>query len=320
MQEIIENILKSGEWVAIVLSLDLFSSIKNILKNYALDKTNREEFILDDDSVSFIRININRDKLSVCIKPKVIRKFLDVIGKNVSKEDFDNISRNLAVVKINSFFNDSVPLSAKFSNFYRNPDHSIYYSFSYALSHELLHAASSLPYVDGYSLVGFDHCMFVNNSWNEIGRGINEGYTELLASRYFNHNLVCGYYELVKIVKLLECFFEDPKDMQHLYFNANLLGVIKQLEKYATHEEALQIITETDKLCNYNNNLTLGLILSTKLQVELYQIFSRCDDREKVEEFRKKVCSNLIVSAILNGKKFKLERDNPYNSTFDKKK
>lgn len=320
MQEIIENILKSGEWVAIVLSLDLFSGIKNIFKNYTLDKTNREKFVLDDNSVEFIRNNSNRDNLSACNRPDVIKKFLDVIGKNVSKEDFDNISRNLAVVKINNLFNKIPSLPIKSPNFYRNTSHSIYYLFPCILSHELLHAASSLPYVDGYSLVGFNHCMFVNNSWNEIGRGINEGYTELLAARYFNHNTVLGYFELTKIANLLEYFFEDPKDMQHLYFNASLSGVINQLEKYATHEEALQIITDADKLYNYSNNIALSIVASTKLQIKLYQIFSRCNDKEKVEKFRKKVCSNPIASAILNGKKFKLEKENPYNSTLDKKK
>ena len=53
---------------------------------------------------------------------------------------------------------------------------------------------------------------------------------------------------------------------------------------------------------------------SIKTQLTLYNWFiTHCKDQGKIKQFRDLVCENVIVSAIINSREYKLNREDSYN-------
>ena len=116
--------------------------------------------------------------------------------------------------------------------------------------HELFHMASSI-YKDGIEYSGF--CQINKKMGTNIGVGINEGYTELLAERYFGERdtRITNSYQYQKfIVKQLEKIVGEEK-MESLYFNSNLKGLIEELSQYDSEEEIMKFISNTDFLVKH---------------------------------------------------------------------
>ena len=182
------------------------------------------------------------------------------------------------------------------------------------LGHEFLHLASS--YYDSKNdevYTGFEQS---NNEFT-IGTGLNEGYTELLASRIFNiNNRIQSYKQLVQISSLLELFFNDPKDMEKLYFNCNLYGFVKHMNKYANNNSIIKLLLEMD---NIYTHLTLNpanpyiLYKTIKIQYKLYKWFiTNTNDKEKIKKFESIISENKIIALLLNRCKMKLHKNSPY--------
>lgn len=182
----------------------------------------------------------------------------------------------------------------------------IIYSVDTSLGPEFLHLASS--YYDKENKTAF--CGFRQKS---IGSGINEGYTELLASRIYNEdNKITAYYEEVKIAKLLEFFFDNPKDIENLYFNCNLSGLISYLENYAERSEIIKILLDID----YINSLStsIGNLSSISkyldIQITLYNWFvAKNKDSEKLQQFKELIFEDKMILFIINNPKFKLYKE-----------
>ncbi len=91
--------------------------------------------------------------------------------------------------------------------------------------HELFHMSSSVV-KEKKKYSGFHQTDFKTN----LGREINEGYTELLTNRYFpslNLSSIAYQYEAF-VAERLEQIVGREK-MQSLYLNANLKGLIDEL-------------------------------------------------------------------------------------------
>ena len=73
------------------------------------------------------------------------------------------------------------------------------------LYHELLHAASS---DFTYNVSGFNIYL---ESGESLGKGLNEGYTELLNKRFFDKKSK-SYIRLQKLAELIELFYENKED------------------------------------------------------------------------------------------------------------
>ena len=81
-----------------------------------------------------------------------------------------------------------------------------------------------------------------------VGRGINEGYTEILRERYFDIDLrETGYLYEYQMTKILELIIGAEK-MEHIYFKGNLLILIRELSNYCSLEEAKQFIDDMDRM------------------------------------------------------------------------
>lgn len=118
------------------------------------------------------------------------------------------------------------------------------------LFHELLHMASTVI-KNGVRYTGFCQKR-IKNGISIIGKGLNEGYTQLLTEKYCGGPNVCGpsYKQTLKIMGFLEKVIGEER-VQRLYFKADLPGLIKEMGKYASKEEIARFISGTDFIYGY---------------------------------------------------------------------
>lgn len=221
-------------------------------------------------------VNREIDIESICAKEfgdKILR-FIKVIIENFNPEVLNNFYNNLKTIKVSS-------KSLVLRNFLLhtnavgtyNPKHNeiaiATETDDTTITHELLHMASSF-YKDKMSRSGFNQ--FYSKGLLNIGNGINEGYTELLNQRYFGgteyplgiRRSISTYGYLKLITEKLEQIVGKEK-MENLYFSANLKGLIQELNKYASEEEIMKFITDTDFIIKYLSNKRPSLIENQSL-------------------------------------------------------
>jgi hypothetical protein len=185
------------------------------------------------------------------------------------------------------------------------------------LGHEILHPASS--YYDRIQGIVFMGFMQMNNA-TRIGRGLTEGYTEFKASDVFN-NPVHSYFWLVNIAKLIELFFDDPKKLETLYFQMDLPGLIKYLQKFATTEEIVNLIVDIDRIDDYDQCFNpLRTLSYIRVQLELYKWFTNSNiSSNKHQAFTNILCKNYLTKTLINNNIYKTYCDN-YKNHYDKQK
>lgn len=168
-------------------------------------------------------------------------EWVKITYKNISKENYRgvyNVGKNKLVI-------------------YKNKSNVTIY-------HELFHLASTntthKDYSTGFSFLSKDMA---------LGDTLNEGYTELLATRYFNkecyEKLNFGDHNFESRVALNLEKIVGMEKMQSLYMNSNLKGLIKELEQYYTTNEIEQFLTNLDVITLYTNNLILPDIINDEL-------------------------------------------------------
>lgn len=159
-----------------------------------------------------------------------------------------------------------------------------------------------------------------NNKKINIGVGLAEGYTELLASRMHHNNKFIIYKKCKQLAEIFEYFFDNPKDMENYYFNHNLPGFIKYMEQFASREEIIKIIVEID-IINCDNLDITTTYYYTKIQLKLYNWFKEKNDNpDKLQKLENLICKNKIAAIVIKNEKIKLCKENPYNNEQDKQK
>lgn len=185
--------------------------------------------------------------------------------------------------------------------------------------HELMHTSSSYIAEDGTVMSGFRQFMALVK---DIGRGLNEGYTELLTERYFFDQCDLDTYGI------LVCFAKDiesivgKEQMEKLYFSASLYGLKEEIIKYTTEEEFIQFLEDLDWL--YYNENGEGLELITRFQrmgnfVYLTYI-KKCRRLLNIGQISMEECKNRINRVIWNVKYVYYENGNATIWKCDKKK
>lgn len=181
------------------------------------------------------------------------------------------------------------------------------------LGHEMLHMAS---YMYNEQTDTYHNGFMQQKGQAKIAYGLNEGYTELLTSRMFNNGKVSGYPRLVRIVKLLEDFFPNPQIVSHYYFTCNLPAFIHNLERYCTKTEIKEILLGLDELYEYEYTASnpIAAIKETQLATKIYSIYERnfATNQQRVKAFQTKASENKLTAVAISGKKFKLQRTNPF--------
>lgn len=132
------------------------------------------------------------------------------------------------------------------------------------IDHELFHMASTY-YRENDDMVfsGFNQ-----HGKIQIAEGINEGYTQLLTERYFGESkpLLQAYKYEKSMAEKLEMIVGQEK-MQSLYLNANLQGLVQELNQYEEENVIMQFFADIDFLQKYLDDKHLlptqkGMIIS----------------------------------------------------------
>ena len=140
----------------------------------------------------------------------------------------------------------------------KNIDDSIY--------HELFHVFTTYKKNILSTVSGFNY----TNIHTDIARSLNEGYTDLLANRYFDS--VVSYMIEANIARKTEIILSE-KNMENFYASNNLYAIIKFLSKFSSEEEAIAFISSTDKLSIYRNNIKKSIQIMNILSNYLVDVY-----------------------------------------------
>ncbi len=110
-------------------------------------------------------------------------------------------------------------------------------------NHEMLHMATSF-YDSGNEIAYTGFCQ--EKRRYALGYSINEGYTELQNLRIFYDEDNDAEYEYDMIIAFLIERIVGRTKMERLFFNADLLGLAKELIRYYEGREAVKFITYLD--------------------------------------------------------------------------
>ncbi len=241
---------------------------KKVFLNYKLVK----DFKVKEDisvvlppQLKFNKNEIDKEKIDK-IKNVYLHKFYEVITKNFNSNQLNLMYNNLSNFKIfESNFLLLIVSSVKLTlvgGFYSPkmncavvPSNLLFLdeeSTITAFYHELFHMASS--YKDANNKIIYSGFSQIKKR-KTIGIGLNEGYTQLMAERYFNEcNIEQRMSPAYKICRDISICLEKiiGKDcMENLYLSANLNGLISELLKYDSKEKILEFITSCDFIIRY---------------------------------------------------------------------
>lgn len=257
--------------VGIGMNIDLIKKIK-------AEKANKQvrKFIADCKKESVVKkIDINKylkyGDLNEFIKI-FNNTFEETIG-NDRKKTFNKNIKKLKIYQVPGKFELNKkdtggtyePLKNRITIYGNDND---YFEMSEKLMHELLHLASNKAngLIDGLTI----STAYEKGGYFVTGNGLNEGYTELLNSRYFaRQNNSTGYNQEMVIAAGIEKIVGKDK-MLDAYFKYSLIDVLNELEEYyGDHEYYLNLIKQID-------------------------LFNRLNDSCKRKELYKKIKSNII--------------------------
>ena len=195
---------------------------------------------------------INKCKIATLKFKKEILKFIKVIFENFKEDDLINFYNNIngLTIRIKDYKFENFLLRESAIAKYLVRENSININelnIDLGIYHELFHMASTVL-KNNNCYTGFYQILKDKKIY--IGKGLNEGYTELLACRYFMQKEIVAYQYEVNIAEQLEKIIGIDK-MQSLYLNANLYGLIQELKKYNTEEEIMKFLSDTDFLQTY---------------------------------------------------------------------
>lgn len=219
----------------------------------------------------------------------LIYEILTKLSFEVSPESMQIIKNNLMSVNDKSNYFDSLQQKYFESLGTYSGDHNIRVNKLFFLkansslrrqiiSHELMHAASGYKY---QNISGAGFCQS-----NGIGRGINEGYTDLISQRYFSQEIQETSYTYHKIISAITELVIGKQKMLDLYFHGNLKGLITELSKYQPEEKATQFILDLDTILGLKKNKYLKaddmlITLLNRVSIFLYDSFSNKMNQNK---------------------------------------
>lgn len=212
--------------------------------------------------------------IKVSIPPQFKRRYNDIVLNKINNQKFKEAALEFSKVLIENFpeetltnfYNNLNELTIKKNKLisltgavgcYSSLSNSITILDSSSIYHELFHMASrSYNKKDGSLYVGFRqrNIKLSKIFYNEIGRGLNEGYTELLAHRYFDNKAYSSYDFETDIARKLEMIIGQDK-MTELYLRGDLAGLIAELKIYMPENDIIKFITRLDLITGYDSKL-----------------------------------------------------------------
>lgn len=261
---------------------------------------------LSDISVSFISLydefidyllenkKINRSKISKPTKlgekiidnnlskirfSEFIKYFEYVIRNRFPEEILHNFDDNLSDLRIYSTYfqlADIMKKQSKYAGKYSATKNIIVINFKdkdlfYSIYHELFHMASTNKMITDRIQTGF----FVYKNGFKTGNGLNEGYTDLLAHRYFGDvGSIIGYPLECQYAKVLEQIVGQEK-MEKYYMTSNPGALVRELGKYDSEDNILYFIRAIDNIYNPDDNIIVKRSIIENITKSLIQWYIR---------------------------------------------
>ena len=258
--------------------------INDVISLLSIANKRKDNLRCSEIYVPYFTDNKPISKLKIdCERLNCLAKYLKILDDKLTDCEKRTLHENLQTLKVckKNFFSLSFH-----DGLYIPKENKILVATIDSLGHELLHMSSTKVLPQDIYLIGY---RYINRNANiDIGNGLNEGYTELLATRYFGcSTLPFENKENVQIARLLECFFDNPQYMRYLYFNHDLNGFIDYMTTFAEKEEVIQLLIEIDELNDLNKLITpLYLMKSRLIQEKLNEWFkSKVTERERINKF-----------------------------------
>lgn len=313
-------------------------SLKFMFPTTIIDSMNKIYSIKKDESLSNLSaIDIppvlkytfkEVNKIKKGIYDKGLLNFYNTITNGIENYNFPYMHENLKTLKIYPIYiRNPRFLRRKVAAYYNCIKNIVRYTKAVkdkVLPHELFHMASTVKRPsDGSIFSGFSQSTNRGN-YELLGRGINEGYTQLLTERYFNVG-----YKVYSIESLIASKLENiigKENMEKMYFDANLKGLTYELSKYMDEKSIIiflyavdclgELYSQTDinqdfswiKKAYYYVVEFLMNIKAQKIKEEETNFkFAKRELREFVEEFQYKIVNKQTNEEVILLDQFVIE-------------
>lgn len=220
----------------------VYYASKKAVNSYALHREQKPKNINMVSLPPELKKEYSNNDISVMVNEEFresVYKFAEVMVQNFSMNDLTNFYNNIKTLKVSygEFISEGT------TGIYRSDENKIVLDedqVDISIYHELFHMSSSIL-KDEITYSGFHQ---YSPKLGNLGRGINEGYTELLSRRYFVGDSSSYEYQFVIVNKLEELIGKEK--MGNLYLNANLFGLIQELKQYSSEEDIMKFISSVD--------------------------------------------------------------------------
>ncbi len=256
------------------VTITLFFAINSIKDGIRLKKdfdTKNIQKVLMTPEVSQKHFDVDKNRISNFKNKLACLEAIIKITKNIQEDNLKNFYNNIN--ELNIVIKPTYSINGTRA-YYKPENNTIYLSRSAyeredleTIIHELLHMASTIC-KNGMVYCGFSQKK--KNSRKVIGASLTEGYTQLLTQRIYKYSSGYRYSTEVEIAKCLETIIGRER-MENLYFNANLKGLIEELAKYNSEQEALKFIKRVDFITKYDTNNENKTRKEESLLIEAYK-------------------------------------------------
>ena len=211
-------------------------------------------------------ITVNIDELTIDEKYKSYIK--EFVKKTSTNFNFRNPNEKLKTLDLKQKTILQTLLFPTSEAYYNDLNNKIYAGkrIEDSIYHELFHVFTTYKENIFSTVSGFNYI----NIHTDIARRLNEGYTDLLANRYFDS--VVSYMIEANIARKTELILGE-ENMQDLYASNNLYAIIKYLSKFSSDEEAIAFISFVDKLSIYRNNIKKSIQIMNILSNYLVDVY-----------------------------------------------
>ena len=185
-----------------------------------------------------------------------VSSFYNVLKKNLTENELTNFYNNISTLTIK--YKDDILTKLKLNKDAGHylPDKNIIEIFPpndlnpyNTFNHELLHMASSSHNNKEYH-IGFNQ---ITNKAN-ISYALNEGYTEALNNHFFGASIATSGYKYEAILSIIIEKIIGKKEMQNLYFTADLYHLVTKLKEYTTYTDIGRFLYNMDLVLQRKQN------------------------------------------------------------------
>ena len=263
-----------------------FGILKYINKRIKTNKYKYKVNFIDNAPIIDKSENIDLETIK-----KDVRHFYNVVTSQIRYYNFPYMHRNLKSLKLHpSFIKELRFMKKRVKAYYNCLNNSIIYEKGIkdsVLPHELFHMASTIRKDNDLSIYsGFSQSTNLGD-YELIGTGLNEGYTQLLTERYFDVEKKSYPLEKLAALKLEEIIGKE--NMQIMYFDADLKGLIIKLSNYKDERQIIRFIYAMDDFknlyCKFNVNTDFYYIKKSYyyvvdflLDLKFHKIISKSND------------------------------------------